>query len=341
MKRRILTGLMAIAISVPCWAQEIVVGQTDQSGQAAPVSFQDPFGQSGYGRPPEPSVPVEIGQQNQGQQAPSEQTGQVDQAGKEDPWNQSGQSGQCGQAGQSGQSEQSGQCGQSDSYGYPGQSGQSGQSDQAGQSGHHGHYGQSNGGCYERPDYDPAKLQTVISLLSMIESDLAMCAASTGNWGRDVMAIGHINNARSALERAPMHPAWRPLLAEIHDRLGRIRFHLLMNDDAAARMMMGEVQAIVRSTKESLLINAGVRVPGQMTTQRPRVVVMPQIPTGGYGSNHNTHQGSGWGSSWGSAWGSGWSWGNGNGTQIPGGAMRPAGPQYPSLPPTNLPLTNQ
>ncbi|HOT29428.1 MAG TPA: hypothetical protein PLU72_14705 [Candidatus Ozemobacteraceae bacterium] len=333
MKRRILTGLMAIAISVPCWAQEIVVGQADQSDQATPVSFQDPFGQGGYGRPPEPRVPVEVGQQNQGQQAPVEQSGQVDQAGKEDSWNQSGQCGQAGQSDKAGQSDQAGQCGQTDSYGYPGQSGQSNQAGQYGQSGHHGHPGQSNGGCYGRPDYDPAKLQTVISLLSMIESDLAMCAGSTGHWGRDVMAIGHINNARSALERAPMHPAWRPLLAEIHDRLGRIRFHLLMNDDATARMMMGEVQAIVRSTKESLLINAGVRVPGQITAQRPRVVVMPQIPTGGYGSNYGNNQGSGWGS----AWGSGWSWGNGNGTQLPGGTMRPAGPEYPALPPTNEP----
>lgn len=334
MKRRVLTGLMAIAISVPCWAQEIVVGQADQNGQVAPVSFQDPFGQGGYGRPPEPRIPVEVGQQT-----PVEQTGQVDQTGKEDPWSQSGQSGQSGQPDQAGQSDQAGQCGQADPYGYPGQSGQSGQSDQAGQygqSGHNGHHG--------NPGYDPAKLQTVVSLLDMIETDLAMCAGSTGHWGRDVMAIGHINNARSALERAPMHPAWRPLLAEIHDRLGRIRFHLLMNDDSTARMMMGEVQAIVRSTKESLLINAGVRVPGQMTTQRPRIVVMPQIPTGGYGSNHNTNhntnQGSNWGSSWGSAWGSGWSWGNGNGTQLPGGTMRPAGPQYPSLPPTNLPSFN-
>lgn len=262
MKRTILTGVLAIAISIPCWA--------------------------GY------------------------------------PGDWSDQAGQSSQAGQYGQSSQSGQ------------SGQSGQSSQAGQ------YGQTGGGVCEQPPlepvFDPAKLQAVISLLSMIESDLAMCAAGSGRWADNLMAIGHINSARSALERAPMEPAWRPLLAEIHERLGRIRFHLLMNDDMNARMMMAEVQAVVRSTMQVLLINAGnggvIRPPTSTTPQRPRVVVVPQIPTtgGSYGSNSNSNSGSGWGSSWGSGWASGW--GNG-GTQLPPGTMQPTGPQYPPLTPTS------
>ncbi len=274
MKRTILTGVLAIAISIPCWA-------------GYPGDWSD----------------------------------------------QAGQSSQSGQSGQSSQSGQSGQCGQEDPWGNPGQSGQSGQSSQAGQ------YGQTGGGVCEQPPlepvFDPAKLQAVISLLSMIESDLAMCAAGSGRWADNLMAIGHINSARSALERAPMEPAWRPLLAEIHERLGRIRFHLLMNDDMNARMMMAEVQAVVRSTMQVLLINAGnggVIRPPSSTTQQPRVVVIPRIPTtgGSYGSNSNS--GSGWGSSWGSGWASGW--GNG-GTQLPPGTMLPTGPQYPPLPPTN------
>lgn len=306
MKHKILTGLMAIALSVPCWAGY----PEDFTGQPAPVGFEDPLGQGGYGRPERPQLPPEIGQQSQGGQV-------VEQAG---------------------QSDQCGQSGKQDSYGQYGQSGQSGQSEQSGQS---GQCGQSNGGDYGqssmRPGYDPAHLQTVISLLSMIESDLAMCAASSGGWGHNVMAVGHINSARSALERAPMDPAWKPLLAEIYERLGRVRFHLLMNDDMNARMMMNEVQAVVRSTMQSLLINSGnggaARPPA--TGQYPRVVVIPQIPASGgnYGSNHGSNHGSGWGSAWGSGWASGW--GNGNGTQLPGGTMRPVGPEYPALPRTN------
>jgi len=277
MKRSILSGLLAIAISIPCWAG-YPGDYTDQSGGAA-----------------------QSGQSSQG--------GQV---GQEDPYGQSGQTNQGGQTDQTG------------SYGYPGQSGQSGQSGQC---------GQSNGGTCERPPMesgcDSAKLQTVISLLSMVESDLAMCTAETGRWSDNVMAIGYVNSARSALERAPMDPVWKPLLSEIYERLGRIRFHLLMNDDVNARMMMSEVQAIVRSTVQSLLINSG----NGGSVVRPRVVVMPQIPTSGgsYGSNSNS--GSGWGSAWGSGWASGW--GNGGGIQLPPSSSGPFVPtNYPPLIPT-------
>lgn len=352
MKRTILTGLLAIAISVPCWAgyPEVFSSQAEQNGQTAPSGYTDPFGQYGYGRPVQPTIPGGIGQQSQdGQQ---NQGGQVEQNG------QSGQSGQCDQVGKQDQAEQSGQAGQTDqvgqsdktdSYEYPGQSGQCGQSDQSGQTGQSdqsGQSGQSNGGCCGQSGYDTAKLQAVISLLSMVESDLSMCAASTGNWANNIQALGYINSARSALERAPMAPAWKPLLAEIYERLGRIRFHLLMNDDYNARMMMNEVQAVVRSTMQTLLINSGnggrvILPPTSTTSQFPRVIVMPQIPTsnGNYGSNHGSHSGSNSGSSWGSAWGSGWASGsgNGNGSQLPGGVIRPTPPVFPSLPWTNRP----
>lgn len=90
--------------------------------------------------------------------------------------------------------------------------------------------------------------QVMVSLLSMVISDLDMCRASIrANYADNILSIGHINNAQSALRRTDLNPAYAPLVREILDRLGKIKFYLVMNDLANVNMRLTQLQYVIRA----------------------------------------------------------------------------------------------
>ena len=93
--------------------------------------------------------------------------------------------------------------------------------------------------------------QVAITLLSMVISDVDMCRASLRpqmhNYGSNVLSIGHLNNAQSALQRANLGYEYRPLVQEIHSRLGKIKFYLVMNDLNNVSMRCQQLTSVLRS----------------------------------------------------------------------------------------------
>ncbi|MBF0500462.1 MAG: hypothetical protein HQM09_10040 [Candidatus Riflebacteria bacterium] len=89
--------------------------------------------------------------------------------------------------------------------------------------------------------------QVMMSLLSMVISDLDMCRQlMQSNYGENILSIGHINNAQSALRRTDLDPAYAPLIRELLDRLGKIKFYLVMNDLPNVNMRLNQLQQIIR-----------------------------------------------------------------------------------------------
>ena len=128
--------------------------------------------------------------------------------------------------------------------------------------------------------------QVMVTLLSMVVSDLEMCRASlrpsASDYFDNVLAIGHLNNAQSALRRTDLDPAYAPLVREILDRLGKIKFYLLMNDLSKVEMRIGQLIGVIHSV---LAAETGGGVLSQ-GTQRPGVILpnFPGIPnSGGFG----------------------------------------------------------
>ncbi|MBF0544972.1 MAG: hypothetical protein HQM08_11085 [Candidatus Riflebacteria bacterium] len=92
----------------------------------------------------------------------------------------------------------------------------------------------------------------VLLLLSMVKTDLEMCQNSMGNYMDNLLAIGHLNNALSALSRASVPGSYYPLVAELGTRISRIKFSLVMNDRDNARMMCSATARYVQTLIYSL-----------------------------------------------------------------------------------------
>jgi len=90
--------------------------------------------------------------------------------------------------------------------------------------------------------------QAVVAMLWMVMSDLQMCRASMNNTVMDnVSAIGHLNNAQSALKKSEMDPAYYTLLGEIDKRISKIKFYLVMNERRAAAERLQQLTMVIRN----------------------------------------------------------------------------------------------
>jgi hypothetical protein len=90
--------------------------------------------------------------------------------------------------------------------------------------------------------------QAMVSLLWMVMTDLQMCGASLNNRVMDtVSAVGHLNNAQSALKKTDLDPGYVPLVREILDRIGKIKFYLVMQDYRAVQMRLQQLMAVIRT----------------------------------------------------------------------------------------------
>ena len=90
--------------------------------------------------------------------------------------------------------------------------------------------------------------QAVTALLWMVYSDLQMCRTSLAQSMMDnVSAIGHLNNAQSALKKANLDPAYISLIGEIHKRVSKIKFYLVMNDRRAVNERLQQLMVIIRN----------------------------------------------------------------------------------------------
>lgn len=222
----------------------------------------------------------------------------------QDPWDQSSQTDQSsssqmeqpphegyGKPGYPNHGQQSGQSHQSGSYG-----GQYGQTNQGSGNCSGGQY--DNGGSYGTSAQDVHALQ---AMLNLVLTDLSMCEYEVRDrrfgYINSVKAIGHINNARSALKRTQLAPAYASLQREVYDRLERIRFHLLMNDVRYTVMLCGQLRQVIRSmmrahagTNYSYGTNGANGSDGYGTFSQP-VYAAPIVP----GSTSSSSFGGGWG----------------------------------------------
>ncbi len=90
--------------------------------------------------------------------------------------------------------------------------------------------------------------QVVVGLLTLVLTDLQMCGASLQQGGLidNVSAIGHLNNSQSALKAANLDSAYAPLVNELLDRIGKVKFYLVMRDYNAVAMRLNQLMAMVR-----------------------------------------------------------------------------------------------
>lgn len=107
--------------------------------------------------------------------------------------------------------------------------------------------------------------QVVVTLLSMVANDLEMCRASIRpqlhSYGKNVLAIGHLNNAQSALRRANLDHYYRPLVAELLDRMDKIKFYLVMNDVNNVSMRLQQLVAVLQTMIQTS--SGPISYPGQ------------------------------------------------------------------------------
>ena len=90
--------------------------------------------------------------------------------------------------------------------------------------------------------------KAVVTLLWMVYSDLQMCGTSLNQSVMDnVSAIGHINNAQSALRKSEMDPAYYSLIGEIDQRLSKIKFYLVMNERKAVAERLHQLMSVIRN----------------------------------------------------------------------------------------------
>jgi hypothetical protein len=88
--------------------------------------------------------------------------------------------------------------------------------------------------------------QVMVTLLTMVINDLQMCRSTLkAKFVDNLLSIGHLNNAQSALKRTDLPDAYRPLVAEILERIGKIKFYLVMNDLQNATMRMNQLIGVV------------------------------------------------------------------------------------------------
>ncbi len=90
--------------------------------------------------------------------------------------------------------------------------------------------------------------QVMVSLLTMVLSDLDMCGRSLDkSLGDTIGAVGHLNNAQSALKRTQLDPAYSTLITEILSRISKIKFYIVMNDVDGAAMRISQLIGVIRS----------------------------------------------------------------------------------------------
>ncbi|NLI78468.1 MAG: hypothetical protein GX442_18765 [Candidatus Riflebacteria bacterium] len=134
----------------------------------------------------------------------------------------------------------------------------------------------------------------LISLLTMVASDLEMCGRSLQPSIRDeISALGHLNNAQSALKKANLDPAYLPLIEEILDRTGKIKFYLLMQDFNGVTMRLSQLIGLIRNllgvtTGQTTTYGFGSGYNGGTfgtggTNFTPTPIKPPEIPVGAPG----------------------------------------------------------
>jgi hypothetical protein len=135
-------------------------------------------------------------------------------------------------------------------YGQHGQYGQAGQHGQYGQTGQHGQYGQTGQhgqyGSYQheqpkkcggffgwfKPKPCAHKKQANAKLIQLVRMDLQLCLGEIEGKRPSYLAcfpaMGHINHARSALDKIRTDRYDRRVIEQIRKRLGHVRFYLVM-----------------------------------------------------------------------------------------------------------------
>ena len=90
--------------------------------------------------------------------------------------------------------------------------------------------------------------QAVVAMLWMVYSDLQMCNSSLNQSVMDnVSAIGHLNNAQSALKKANLDQAYDTLVQEISKRISKIKFYLVMNERRSVVERLQQLMVIIRN----------------------------------------------------------------------------------------------
>lgn len=90
--------------------------------------------------------------------------------------------------------------------------------------------------------------KAVVTMLWMVYSDLQMCQTSLNQSMMDnVSAIGHLNNAQSALRKSAMDPAYYTLIGEIDKRIAKIKFYLVMNERRAVVERLQQLMMVMRN----------------------------------------------------------------------------------------------
>ncbi|MBU1108513.1 MAG: hypothetical protein KKB51_17695 [Candidatus Riflebacteria bacterium] len=90
--------------------------------------------------------------------------------------------------------------------------------------------------------------KAVIAMLWMVMSDLQMCRSSMDQSMMDnVSAIGHLNNAQSALRKSEIDPAYYSLIGEVDKRISKIKFYLVMNERRAAGERINQLTMVIRN----------------------------------------------------------------------------------------------
>lgn len=109
---------------------------------------------------------------------------------------------------------------------------------------------QNSTNIYSTQSPSPADFHALMLTLTLIDSDLQMCEHSiraNNNYINNLMTIGYVNNAKSALSKSNIHPAYYSLLSEIDKRLSKVKFHLVMNDKMNSLMMISQLRSIIRN----------------------------------------------------------------------------------------------
>lgn len=91
--------------------------------------------------------------------------------------------------------------------------------------------------------------KATLAMLYMVYTDLNNCLRSYNqNFKDSVSAIGHLNNAQSALKKTVIHPAYYPLIEEINKRISKAKFYLVMNDRTAVNQRLTQLMHIIKNT---------------------------------------------------------------------------------------------
>ncbi len=86
----------------------------------------------------------------------------------------------------------------------------------------------------------------IISLLRLVIQDLHMCRASLSqNVLDNVSALGHLNNAQSALKKAIIDASYVPLVQEIQMRISKAKFYLVMGDFRAVDQRLFQLIGVI------------------------------------------------------------------------------------------------